>query len=268
MEHKGLRYNEGKLRQDLLPAYAIDRVAEVLSKGSIKYSPRNWENGMSWTSVVASLKRHLSAFEQGEDFDNETKLLHIAHVATNALFLTQYTKTYPMGDDRPHSYLDQPKIALDIDGVLADFSSACISRLAKEDNVTWKADHWTFPSKDKPIWHRILKDKDFWINLEPLCDPQLPFEPCAYVTARQIPKEWTEEWLLKWGFPQEPVFIENGKSKAEAIRKSGASIFVDDKFSNFVDLNRQKICTFLFDHSYNRKYDVGYKRIKSLNELI
>ena len=99
MKHKGLRYNDGKLRYDLLPKFAIEELTKVLTRGSQKYEPRNWENGMSWTSVLASLKRHLAAFEKGEDFDEESGLLHIAHVIANASFITEFyiveRKTHP-----------------------------------------------------------------------------------------------------------------------------------------------------------------------------
>lgn len=42
----------------------------------------------------------------------------------------------------------------------------------------------------------------------------------------------------------------------------------DVTFENFVELNNAGICCFLFDALHNRKYQVGYKRIKSLNELV
>ena len=122
----GLRYNAGKRRYDLLPTRAIEALADVMTKGSLKYAPRNWEKGMSWTSVVASLKRHLAAFEKSEDFDPETGLLHMAHVMCNAAFLVEYYKIAPQYDDRPHDYLKDRKIGLDIDEVLCDWIRACI----------------------------------------------------------------------------------------------------------------------------------------------
>jgi len=44
--------------------------------------------------------------------------------------------------------------------------------------------------------------------------------------------------------------------------------YVDDRFENFVELNNAGICCFLFDAPHNTRYDVGYKRIKSLSELV
>ena len=51
MNHKGLRYNTGKLKMSLLPRYAINELAKIITRGSEKYLPRNWENGMAWTTV-------------------------------------------------------------------------------------------------------------------------------------------------------------------------------------------------------------------------
>lgn len=38
MEDRGLRYNEGKTRHDLVPAFAQEQYAKVLTKGAEKYS--------------------------------------------------------------------------------------------------------------------------------------------------------------------------------------------------------------------------------------
>ena len=61
--------------------------------------------------------------------------------------------------------------------------------------------------------------------------------------------------------------VEVGHSKVDIIKESGIEIFVDDRFDNFVELNKAGICCYLFDAPHNRRYDVGYKRIKSLKEL-
>lgn len=40
-EDKGLRLNQGKTRHDLVPAFAQEQYAKVLTKGSEKYAERN-----------------------------------------------------------------------------------------------------------------------------------------------------------------------------------------------------------------------------------
>lgn len=77
------------------------------------------------------------------------------------------------------------------------------------------------------------------------------------------------EWLDKNGFPAVPVYsVGHGVSKVDVAKRSGIDIFVDDRYENFVELNQNGICCFLFDAPHNQRYNVGYKRIKSLNDLI
>lgn len=40
MEDKGLRFNHGKTRHDLVPVFAQEQYARVLTKGSEKYAER------------------------------------------------------------------------------------------------------------------------------------------------------------------------------------------------------------------------------------
>jgi len=100
-EAKGLRKNDGKLRYDLLEPYAIQELVKVFTEGAKKYSDFNWiDGGMDYTKMLASLKRHIAAFELGEDIDPETKCHHMAHAAWNALALVSYSKWCPENDDR------------------------------------------------------------------------------------------------------------------------------------------------------------------------
>lgn len=265
-KHQGLRYNEGKLRYDLLEPNAMKELVRVFTTGAQKYEPRNWEKGMSWSSVLASLNRHLAALEQGEDYDKETGLLHSAHVAWNAMAITSYYKLYPQGDDRAHSYLTKPRIGLDIDGVLADFVGHLMETSGNEGHIP---EHWNDPIIRREF-EKVKKDASFWSSIPPLISKEeVPFEVHCYITARSIDVEVTKQWLEKNEFPTAPVYsIGVGESKVEIAKKAGMDIFVDDSWNNFVELNRAGICTFLYDATYNEKYDVGYKRIKSLKELV
>ena len=264
MEDKGLRFNQGKTRHDLVPVFAQEQYARVLTKGSEKYAERNWEFGMRWSKVIASMKRHIQAFESGEDYDKETGLLHTAHIMCNAGFLTEYYKIYPQGDDRPHKYLKTPKIGLDIDEVLADWVGHWTKYHGQE-----VPEAWNFDRNIGEKFELLKDDKEFWLSIPVKTNPaDIHFEPHCYITSRSIPKQWTEEWLDKNGFPTMPVHsVGLGESKIEVAKKSGIDIFVDDRYENFVELNNAGICTYLFDAPHNRRYNVGYKRIFSLNEL-
>lgn len=262
----GLRYNQGKMRYDLLHPKATDGLVKVLTKGSEKYAPRNWEKGMSWTSVIASLKRHLAAIEKGEDFDPESGLLHIDHVQCNAHFLSAYYSICPEHDDRAHSYLKTKKIGLDIDEVLCDFVGGMIEKVPEMKD---RAQFWNDYHINDNI-KLILGNEEFWSNLKPMIKPEdIPFEPHCYITSRNVPIETTKAWLKSNGFPDAKIYtVGYGQSKIDIAKESGIDLFVDDRYENFVELNRAGICTFLMDAPHNQRYNVGFKRIRSLKELV
>ena len=265
----GKRYNQGKLRYDLIEPHALEDFVQVLTDGAVKYEPRNWQKGLSWTSVLASLKRHIAAIEKGEDYDKESGRLHIAHAACNVHFLNAFYYTFPQGDDRPKRCLNLPKIGCDLDGLISNFTSAW-HKLYPEISAT--------PSSyclDRKIGKRFNAMReagtldDFYLNIEPLIKAtDLPFEPHCYITSRPVSKEITEQWLDKHGFPAKPVHSINiEQSKVEVAKKAGVEIFIDDYFENFVELNNAGIFTYLYTQPWNIKYDVGHMRINSLNDL-
>lgn len=262
---EGKRFNEGKTRHDLVPAFAQEQYAKVLTRGAEKYGDRNWEKGMPWSKVIASLKRHVLAIELGEDYDSESGLLHSAHVMCNAAFLTEYYKICPQGDDRFHSYLNTKKIGLDIDEVIAAWTPAWCKRWGIKEPTSWY-----FDPKIIERFESMEDLEDFYLSLEPLIQPSdIPFEPHCYVTSRPVKSDVTEAWLLKHGFPIRPVFtVYLGKSKVKVIQESGCDIFVDDRFENFVEINKAGVCCYLYDAPHNQRYDVGHKRIYSLKELV
>lgn len=262
---KGLRYNEGKLRYDLMHPVATKGMVKVLTNGAQKYAARNWERGMSWTSVLASLKRHLELFEAGQDYDSQSGLLHIDHVQCNAHFLSAYYKIYPQGDDRRHPYLDHPRIGLDIDEVIADWVGAYMQKY----NLTTRPVFWNFSRELGEHFQTLKDDKEFWLGIQPKFNPdQLPFEPHCYITSRPIPTEWTEQWLQDVGFPSRPVYtVGLNMSKIEAAKQSGLDVFVDDRYENFVELNAAGICTFLWDAPHNKRYNVGARRLYNFQQL-
>lgn len=258
------RFNQGKNRLDLVPTALIEEVGKVLTFGANKYGDNNWRNSMIWSKPLASAKRHLTAFENGIDFDEESGLLHLSHLACNIGFLLDYYKTYPQGDDRPHRYLLQNKIGLDIDEVLADFIGALMKKFPEIKEVPV---YWNDATLHK-CFAKVIDDEEFWLSIEPKVK-ELPFEPHCYITSRAINIDITQRWLDMHGFPHAPLFaLSSGQSKVEAAKNSGCDVFVDDCYDHFTDLNRAGIFCYLFDAPHNRRYKVGFRRIKSLNELV
>ena len=84
---------------DLLPWDAIDYVGDVLTYGINKYPEpeQNWRVNSTQEDIKryeAALTRHLSAHMQGEETDSESGLLHMAHIATNALFILALKRSF------------------------------------------------------------------------------------------------------------------------------------------------------------------------------
>jgi len=265
---EGLRFNTGKLRYDLVHPHAHEGMVRVLTKGSEKYAPRNWEKGMAWSTVLASMKRHIAAVEKGEDFDPETGELHINHVACNAHFLSAYYKIFPQGDDRPHNYLKTTKIGLDIDEVLCDWVGDWTTLRGMQHPTSWYFDRGLANKFDEMKEAGTLDQ--FYLDLKPLIKPEdIPFEPHCYITSRPVDSAVTEQWLAVHGFPARPVFTTAvGASKVDIAKCEGLDIFVDDNFDNFRALNNAGVTCFLMDAKHNQRYDVGARRIKNLKELV
>jgi len=162
-----------------------------------------------------------------------------------------------------------PKIGLDVDGVLADWTG---SWAKKYPELSATPASWYF---DRIVGKRFKQMREegsldeFYLNLEPLLKLEdITFEPHCYITSRPVSKEITEQWLDKHGFPSRPVYaVELGQSKVDIAKTAGVDIFIDDSYENFVELNNAGICTYLYTASWNTKHDVGHLRLNSLKDL-
>lgn len=96
----GIKHDQQKPRMDLLDAKFLEGVADVLTFGANKYSANNWRGGIVYSRLIASLYRHLGAYNSGEDIDPESGLSHIYHIGCNAMFLSGMAQERPDLDDR------------------------------------------------------------------------------------------------------------------------------------------------------------------------
>lgn len=81
-----VKYDDGKLRWDLAPFKEFEQVVEVLTFGANKYRDNGWMS-VETHRYQAALMRHFAAYMRGESVDPESGLSHLAHAATNAIFL-------------------------------------------------------------------------------------------------------------------------------------------------------------------------------------
>lgn len=109
MSEPGYKRDQGKDRWDLVPLDSMKGAVRVFTMGAEKYAERNWEEGMRYGRVYASLMRHLTAFWEGEDMD-ESGYHHLDHALANAMMLSSIVKrdTTKAWDDRPRHTLKSP----------------------------------------------------------------------------------------------------------------------------------------------------------------
>jgi hypothetical protein len=291
------RYNKGKSRHVLLPPFAKEALADVYTRGAHKYSvykdpsgkliqgkdfpfsdvgkyeliedaSNNWRLGQDWMGCMDSAMRHIEAWKSGEDFDSELGTYHLANAAWGLFSLLEFYKIFPEGDNRPHAYLNEKKIGLDIDEVLADWVGDWTDMRGLETPSSWYFDRELLQKFEEMKASGEL-DK-FYMNLKPLINPSdIPFEPHCYITSRPVDSSVTEAWLAKHGFPARPVFTTTSeRTKVVIAKEQGLDIFVDDGWHNFKSLNQAGICTFLMDAPHNQRYSVGFKRIKCLKDIL
>lgn len=79
----------GKPRFDLVPSKALERVANLYSRGAEKYDDNNWMKGIPVSRCLSSLERHLHQFKQGDTEED-----HPAAVVWNMLAIMHFQE-YP-----------------------------------------------------------------------------------------------------------------------------------------------------------------------------
>jgi hypothetical protein len=72
----------GKPRYDLIPVVPLRRLADLYARGAEKYGEGNFEKGMPFRRVYASLLRHIYQYAEGDRTED-----HLAAVAWNAFAL-------------------------------------------------------------------------------------------------------------------------------------------------------------------------------------
>ena len=67
---------------------AVEKIVEVYNFGLEKYGENTWQKVDKFQArYSAAAARHLAAHMKGEKVDEESKLLHLSHLAWNAIAL-------------------------------------------------------------------------------------------------------------------------------------------------------------------------------------
>ena len=86
----GRKDDAGKPRFDLIPPKAELAAAEVLAFGAKKYAPNNWRKVADADErYIAAARRHLNQYQQGEFYDDDSRLPHLAHAIVSLMFVLQ-----------------------------------------------------------------------------------------------------------------------------------------------------------------------------------
>lgn len=100
-----LKFDDDKLRYELMPPDALEQLARVYTIGAKKYGPRSWERGIVFCRIFGALIRHAMRWLMGEDDDPEDGISHMAHAAWNCLALVAYQcRGMKSLDDRPRLF--------------------------------------------------------------------------------------------------------------------------------------------------------------------
>lgn len=145
------------------------------------------------------------------------------------------------------------KLAIDVDGVLANFCDSYAARLTARTGIPFPpASHdwptvWAWdramgitPQEERYTWEEdILKSSNFWKNLDPLpnAKPAIRWLNRLTYTGNEVnfitnrigknAKLQTEKWLYNLGMNYPTVIVTN--NKVPFLKALGINFFIDDK---------------------------------------
>lgn len=83
----GYKDDSQKPDMSLIPTDALIGMAKALTYGAKKYEAHNYRKGMHFSRLVAATMRHLSAWNEGKNTDDETGLSHLDHALASLAML-------------------------------------------------------------------------------------------------------------------------------------------------------------------------------------
>jgi hypothetical protein len=106
----GTKFDDNKVRMELLPVSALIGIAEVFTFGAKKYDSWNWAKGIKYSRLYGALLRHMTAWYKGEEIDPESGKSHLYHAGCCLMMLIDTQKNLDKSlDDRPGFYVEISK---------------------------------------------------------------------------------------------------------------------------------------------------------------
>lgn len=164
MSEKGRKFDGDKPDYSLMPPYAEDELAKLLTFGGKKYAPNNWQKVKPKSRYYSAIRRHLTAYMKAvlsgnkkAQYDDESGIHHLICVACNAFFLYEHEVVYSKDESFYGERKEEEK------SVLPKIDPSTIDK-NKLDEVT------------KEITRRRL-EKELFPNKSPELDRFSPFQP-------------------------------------------------------------------------------------------
>ena len=157
------------------------------------------------------------------------------------------------------------RIVLDIDGVIADFDNHLLNYLDYKDKSAPK--QYSDPRIIEGL-SKIEKNIIFWLSMPSLMKGKdLHFNPVVYVTKRPIYTHITKQWLDRHEFPEAPIVTVGLEGDKQPHLIDKVDFYIEDSYTNYIDLNKKGVNCFLLTKSYNKDEKVT-KRINNVNEIL
>lgn len=191
--------------------------------------------------------------------------------------------------------------AIDIDGVLANFTDAYASALTRRTGIVfpkmsedwptswyWDRDAGVSKQDEEETWHKdIIQSRTFWQRLEPHENAKPAIkqlntmaqrgDQVYFITHRMGTnvKLQTERWLYNQGMNYPTVIVTGDKTPF--LRALKVNFFIDDKPQTIIDVGQaaekekwDNFNLFLFDRPYNRVgvYPNNVQRARTVLEAL
>lgn len=159
-----------KLPLELVPDTAVAHMALAFLEGALKYGRYNWRvAGVRSSIYVAAARRHLARFWNGEDYDPNTGVSHLASVMACMAIILDAELVDKLEDDRP------PAASI---GVLLD-GGAEIAKNLKEKFKDHSPRQWTIADSEGTgdAWEPIEDAPPANEKLKELVRRPAPWEP-------------------------------------------------------------------------------------------